>query len=243
MVRNPFWARDEVILALYRRLDFGHRSGAFRQDSREIVELSTTLNRLGVHTAGERNPDFRNGNGVYMKLCNFLAFDPEYEGKGLKAGSKLDRKVWDELADRPGELANLSAAIERNLPAPNEADRPVPLDDEFEAPEGRVLIGQHFSRERSSALRSRKIAEAMQKQGTLPCEVCGLVFEERYGKIGEGFIECHHRVALADLEPGRATRLSDLALVCSNCHSMLHRAGGLAPDGLRSRLRRWPGKG
>ena len=186
MVRNPFWARDEVILALYRRLDFGHRSGAFRQDSREIVELSTTLNRLGVHTAGERNPDFRNGNGVYMKLCNFLAFDPEYEGKGLKAGSKLDRKVWDELADRPGELAKLSAAIERNLPAPNEADRPVPLDDEFEAPEGRVLIGQHFSRERSSALRSRRSLRQCRSKERCPAKSAGWCSKSATGRSARG---------------------------------------------------------
>jgi 5-methylcytosine-specific restriction protein A len=50
-----------------------------------------------------------------------------------------------------------------------------------------------------------------------------LPFNERYGARGEGFIECHHLVALSTLRPGQRTRLSDLAVVCANCHRMIHR--------------------
>jgi hypothetical protein len=39
----------------------------------------------------------------------------------------------------------------------------------------------------------------------------------------QGFIECHHLVPLHELRGLRKTRLEDLALVCSNCHRMLHR--------------------
>jgi 5-methylcytosine-specific restriction enzyme A len=38
-----------------------------------------------------------------------------------------------------------------------------------------------------------------------------------YGQLGEDFIECHHRLPLSTTGE-RRTRLSDLALVCSNCH-------------------------
>jgi predicted HNH restriction endonuclease len=44
-----------------------------------------------------------------------------------------------------------------------------------------------------------------------------------YGVLGEGFAECHHRVPLAELQEGHPVRLSDLAIVCANCHRMLHR--------------------
>ena len=41
--------------------------------------------------------------------------------------------------------------------------------------------------------------------------------------LGEGFIECHHVTPVSELRAGTRTRLSDLAVVCSNCHRMLHR--------------------
>jgi 5-methylcytosine-specific restriction protein A len=42
-----------------------------------------------------------------------------------------------------------------------------------------------------------------------------------YGDLGAGFAECHHKLPLAAGE--RRTLLSDLAIVCANCHRMLHR--------------------
>ena len=44
---------------------------------------------------------------------------------------------------------------------------------------------------------------------------------EVYGLLGEKFIECHHKIHLSTGE--RLTQIGDLALVCSNCHRMLHR--------------------
>ena len=52
---------------------------------------------------------------------------------------------------------------------------------------------------------------------------CGLNFEDRYGRIGAGFIEVHHLQPVSELKEGEKTRIKDLALVCSNCHKMLHR--------------------
>ena len=48
-------------------------------------------------------------------------------------------------------------------------------------------------------------------------------FAAAYGERGDGFIECHHTIPVRDLRPGSRTRLSDLALVCANCHRMIHR--------------------
>ncbi|WP_371514390.1 HNH endonuclease [Arenibacter sp. NBRC 103722] len=59
--------------------------------------------------------------------------------------------------------------------------------------------------------------------GKLDCEVCGFDFYLKYGELGKGFIECHHKTPLSELEPNTETKLSDLALVCSNCHRMLHK--------------------
>ena len=75
--------------------------------------------------------------------------------------------------------------------------------------------------------RSRKLVEQRKKQfirkyGRLFCEACNFDFEERYGKRGEGFIECHQTKPLHTLKPNTKTKTSDLALPCSNCHRMVH---------------------
>jgi 5-methylcytosine-specific restriction protein A len=53
--------------------------------------------------------------------------------------------------------------------------------------------------------------------------VCDFDFARVYGELGVGFAECHHLVPLAELPGVRRTRLTDLAIVCANCHRMLHR--------------------
>jgi 5-methylcytosine-specific restriction protein A len=76
----------------------------------------------------------------------------------------------------------------------------------------------------------------LKSTGRLACEACDLDFGERYGRRGEGFIECHHTQPLA--ESGETvTRLDDLMLLCSNCHRMVHlRRPMLSIDDLRSAL-------
>jgi 5-methylcytosine-specific restriction enzyme A len=52
--------------------------------------------------------------------------------------------------------------------------------------------------------------------------VCSFDFGRTYGARGLGYIECHHRTPL-HVTGETQTRLSYLALVCSNCHRMIHR--------------------
>jgi len=62
----------------------------------------------------------------------------------------------------------------------------------------------------------------LRAEGRLACEVCGFDFAEVFGDLGQDFIECHHKVPLSRSEETK-TKLRDLAVVCSNCHRMLHR--------------------
>lgn len=57
--------------------------------------------------------------------------------------------------------------------------------------------------------------------GRLKCECCKFDFLETYGQIGSKFVECHHKIHIATGE--RITKTEDLALVCSNCHRVIHR--------------------
>lgn len=91
------------------------------------------------------------------------------------------------------------------------------------APEGRQKLATHKRRERNATLVRNKKAMVMQTKGCLECEVCGFDFNRRYGPIGEGFIECHHVEPLGMATASKMTGLDDLALVCANCHRILHR--------------------
>jgi 5-methylcytosine-specific restriction enzyme A len=78
----------------------------------------------------------------------------------------------------------------------------------------------HLRVERTTSL----VREAKRLRGT-DCEVCAFNYGERYGELGEGYIEAHHRTPIADLK-GRPTELdpaTDFAVVCASCHRMIHR--------------------
>jgi 5-methylcytosine-specific restriction protein A len=217
--RNPAWDYDELILALELYL---RREQPSASDP-EVVELSAVLNRLPIHTDRPDQHTFRNPNGVHMKLGNFKRVDPKYtkEGRvGLTRGNQKEPEVWERFADDPEGLARVVAELRARAEA---MDAPAqPEEDEAEAVEGKILFRQHRHRERSRTLVNKKKAQVKKTTGRLACEVCDLDFEERYGEAGKGFIECHHLVPLAEAGEG-PTRLSDLALVCPNCHRVLHR--------------------
>ena len=74
--------------------------------------------------------------------------------------------------------------------------------------------------------RNRTAARQAKKFHGSRCQACDLKFTERYGDIGEGFIEAHHLKAISTLEEGVAVAYNiaaDFAVLCSNCHRMIHR--------------------
>jgi len=85
---------------------------------------------------------------------------------------------------------------------------------------------------------TRKGGKGKVRRIVLECEVCGFDFFETYGERGNGFAECHHKLPLS--HGTRSTYLRDLAVVCANCHRMLHRGDSLTVEELRDGLSRTP---
>jgi HNH endonuclease len=98
----------------------------------------------------------------------------------------------------------------------------------------RKLLREHLVRERNQALVDLKKKLERESTGRLACEYCGFDFRAYYGKIGEGYIQAHHKRPIYELTRGRRSSVNDLELVCGNCHPMLHR--GLKPAKLRRLL-------
>ena len=221
--KNPFWSRDEHLIALDFYLKYGNKMPD--QSSIEIQELSNWLNNLQKIIGGDLPDKFRNINGVYMKLMNFRRIDPSYHGVGLSNGSKDEKVVWDLFAANSGELNKIVTQIksiiknEKNL-----IQLPVLLENEEEGNEGQVLSRVHRFRERNPKLIKKKKAEFKRKFGSLYCECCKFDFGKVYGSHGKDFIECHHINPLSELQENGVTKLSDLAMLCSNCHRMIHKS-------------------
>jgi 5-methylcytosine-specific restriction enzyme A len=243
--RNPLWIRDELILALDLYVQLGGQG--FSHNHPGIVGCSELLNKLQRLLGTARSDTLRNQNGVYMKLMNFRRFDPVFTDtgrQGLARGNRLEEEVWRTFHSDPGRLANVAKAIRDQLTAEHKGEAAEAgiladnVDDEdFEAPEGRILTRLHRQRERNRTLVAAKKQRALALAGNLKCEACGFDFVATYGERGQGFMECHHIKPVETLTENSRTKVTDLALVCANCHRMIHaKRPWLSIDALRATL-------
>lgn len=101
----------------------------------------------------------------------------------------------------------------------------LPGDPDYVAFEGKEYFIKHWAKERNKKIVVQKKMIALKNDPLLRCEICGFSFVEKYGEWGVWFAEVHHKIPLAELRESTKTILDDLAIVCSNCHRMLHRKG------------------
>jgi predicted HNH restriction endonuclease len=92
-----------------------------------------------------------------------------------------------------------------------------------EFPEGRIIEKTHKARERNYQVIDLAKSNFKRKYGRLICQVCKFDFEEKYGKIGVDFIEGHHTIAVSEMSPEHKTKPEEIAMLCSNCHRMVHK--------------------
>lgn len=129
---------------------------------------------------------------------------------GLKVAPQGPKKLSGELLEY----------IEKNFNDSNQSDTfPEMIDKDvsvFEGLKKEITVNKY---ERSSYAR----AKCIEYNGT-KCKICGMNFEEKYGKIGVGFIHVHHIKPIHEI--GKEYKIdykNDLIPVCPNCHAMLHR--------------------
>ena len=79
-----------------------------------------------------------------------------------------------------------------------------------------VLVNRY---ERDARARAKSIAHH-----GVACHVCGFLFGDAFGALGEGFIHVHHTVPLSQIRKAYTVDpINDLKPVCPNCHAMLHK--------------------
>ncbi|MEV6523667.1 HNH endonuclease [Longispora sp. NPDC051575] len=221
-IRNPDWTRDEIVLAC--DLVVANDWKLVGVNDPRVSELSDLLQTAAIHPVAARGDRFRNPAGVARKTSDIATRHPSYTGAPTH-GNRLDEEVLLEFMAQPEEMRAYADALRAEIEAGEKAERPPVADPDLEghsADEGRVLQRLHLRRERDPKLKSAKLAAAKRQGQAIACEVCGFDFRLTYGPRGEDYIECHHRTPLSVSGPTR-TRIEDLALICSNCHRMIHR--------------------
>jgi hypothetical protein len=101
--------------------------------------------------------------------------------------------------------------------------------------EGRQRLVEHrrLEKTRNPAL-VRDAKKAFKKKHGRPfCEACAFDFEKKYGKRGKDYIEAHHKPPISQMAEVVTLRVEDLAMVCSNCHRMLHRVPWITVEQLK----------
>lgn len=155
------------------------------------------------------------------------------------ARNQFPQDITKKLKARQPILALSAGALDKLVHLENASEIVVPVamqeitedrdtDGDLFGVEGEKLDVLNPLPKRDRKLRDAKIRLALRSGGgRLICEVpgCGFDYFARYGKLGEGFAHVHHRRQLSSSEGSRQTRLSDLAIVCANCHAMIHRGG------------------
>ncbi len=222
--RNPIWSRDELTLALDLYVKTGGNPTA--KDADDMEALSSILNKMHRLNGGGGSDTLRNRNGVYLKVMNFRSSDPAYLDRGrvgMQRGNRLEGVLWAEYDGRLADLATDAEAIRQAVICADETVvAKLPPVEPYEGEEGGVVMRLHKRYERDPKLVAEK-RKAAAATGKLACEVCCFDFEATYGELGAGYIEVHHTKPVHTLVSGSRTKLSDLVLLCGNCHRMAHR--------------------
>ncbi|QFY44097.1 hypothetical protein F6R98_16875 [Candidatus Methylospira mobilis] len=188
--------------------------------SKHFKQAAAEINRLGV--PAERN------SVHYDLVIEGKRYPPKYIvslAAKSATGKEYPAADFNAVEAKNYFLNNGYEVIDRRVEAEGSV---VDEDDESAFPEGRESYKIHHHFERDGEIPRQAKAKRLDEVGKLECDVCGMDFHRVYGKLGHGFIEAHHTVPVSELAGiGKKTKVSDLALVCSNCHRMLHRGSSL----------------
>ena len=182
--------------------------GAYVADRVDVEDPSSNLHVISGHRVKEFAPPV---------LLNALDWFPSL----LKSQSNFSlgfNRISDETAIQA--LTTLQAKDGQLSPTSDLPDIDLPAG----GTEGAARLVSHLRRERNRALVEAKKAATLNAMGRLCCEVCGFDFSATYGVLGEDFCEVHHLVPLSAASAPVTTTLDDLAILCSNCHRMIHRS-------------------
>jgi 5-methylcytosine-specific restriction enzyme A len=158
-----------------------------------------------------------NGNTTLAKNYEpAVAFSIEYQIDNLPSNATLEENLFSMI-----ELYSLLIA----RGGTDNSETVLTFDNVDNNTKESLNETKKYIRHRRIERNSTAAKKAKEILGT-NCQGCDLSFEKIYGYIGANFIEAHHKVPLSSLQEGQQTKLNpehDFAVLCSNCHRMVHK--------------------
>jgi hypothetical protein len=178
--------------------------------------METGLTKLGK--SGISSVDTTMHGAMTAHPWYFRKVSPGWFEVTESAGSNITVAHIVKLLTERGWEPSRRSEVEQTVQSDLDSIR----DEEGQArPEGkkRRRYTNHF--ERNPKLRAQAI---LIHRTTCMVPGCNFSFEATYGERGTGFIEVHHVKPLSDVEGETSVDpRTDLVVVCSNCHRMIHR--------------------
>lgn len=149
---------------------------------------------------------------VLLDAGNEEIFSRERLNKGILRNMRWDSEVSGiRIEDR------IAATLEKDwVNFVGKGKNYIPVN-EPSAIEGLKTETSRYSRGRSKPLRDKALSKA---NGI--CCVCEVDFKKVIGGKGVKVLQVHHKKQLGITDTPRLTTLSDLAVVCANCHMLIH---------------------
>ncbi|QDL35961.1 HNH endonuclease [Rhodoferax sediminis] len=148
------------------------------------------------------------GNGILSPRDFAGAWEGKWHKQLENAGFRPEKKP-----DRTASMTSKRAELPMELAG---------LDEGAEFAEGAQHYAQHITQERNPKVVKLAKAQRWRDKKVFECDVCKFDFAKTYGERGAGYIEAHHTIPVHLMKPDHKTKIADIALVCSNCHRMLH---------------------
>jgi predicted HNH restriction endonuclease len=185
-------------------------------DKKIILKVLKQLNHLSVYCSSYKELIPKD-----LSLVSKLIYDIENISKNNKidVSSKL-KHLFKICENDQSSLNNFMKMLRKEISL-NICDTSTKVDNFFY--EGNKEVSLHLHTERNPNLVKAKKRQFIANNKSLFCEACNFNFEDYYGSHGANYAQAHHLKPLSELKEKTLINLRDLVLLCSNCHSMIHR--------------------
>lgn len=215
LVKNPKNIKGERQIlgkAKYIRFELNNYEQAWRKYG--SLNGCNTIEEFRLHMTRIYDNDSISEFGSII-LDNFEVFDQGYKPSeiGIKfANSIVAGKYLDEKEDN----------IIKGIIGSNKFSNII-YDSPESYLEGKESFVTHIKKERNPLVKQAVIEKFLINNERVYCEACGFDFYDKYGELGRDYIECHHTKPIHQMKRETETKLVDMALLCSNCHRMIHK--------------------
>ena len=199
--------------------------------NRNDTHFSQKVRNLKSHDTLESYTEYSASGGWYIKP----------EGEAYLNNHEDQVKAYEDLLIKNftyHEIIDFFEDIDRQIPKVSEEIDLYYYDEDIKIEEGAYTEATVKRRKRSKQLRDEAVKYYSDENNHIYCSICGFDYTSKYGELGKGFIEIHHKKPIyqyddEDYQKLLKDAIKELMPLCANCHRMLHRDKDVSEEKLK----------